>query len=176
MRKIVYYVAVSLDGYISGLDNDVSLFATGGKGVETYLEELKSFDTVIMGRKTYEFGYDYGIIPGQLAYPHMEHFIFSNSLSIKNPDSKLHIEPLEIQKITQLKNQAGSDIYLCGGGQFASWLLEHNEIDILKLKVNPIILGTGVKLFGESKKAFKLTFIDKQLFDNGFMIITYAFK
>ena len=77
MKKIIYYVAVSLDGFISGPNEDISKFASHGAGVDKYLEDLKEFKTVIMGRKTYEFGYKFGLVPGQPAYGHMEHFIFS---------------------------------------------------------------------------------------------------
>jgi dihydrofolate reductase len=59
MRKIIYYVAIFIDGYISGPDGDVSMFTANGDGVNQYLADLNEFDTVIMGRKTYEFGYKY---------------------------------------------------------------------------------------------------------------------
>lgn len=57
MNKIIYYVATSLDGYISGLDEDISGFVGVGSGLQKYLDDLKGFETDIMGRKTYEFGY-----------------------------------------------------------------------------------------------------------------------
>ncbi|MEQ9300481.1 MAG: hypothetical protein RIF33_18045 [Cyclobacteriaceae bacterium] len=63
MRSITYYVATSLDGYICGPDEDISGFVHKGSGVAEYLTDLKEFDTVIMGRKTYEFGYQYGLDP-----------------------------------------------------------------------------------------------------------------
>lgn len=64
MRKITYYVAISLDGFIAGPDGDISGFVQQGEGVNQYLQDLQAFDTVIMGRKTYEFGYAYGLQPG----------------------------------------------------------------------------------------------------------------
>ncbi|MFT6336819.1 MAG: dihydrofolate reductase [Saprospiraceae bacterium] len=57
MNKIIYYVATSLDGYISGLNEDISGFVGVGNGLQKYLYDLKGFETVIMGRKTYEFEY-----------------------------------------------------------------------------------------------------------------------
>ena len=82
MRHIVYYVATSLDGYISGPKGDISGFngTAESDGIIKYFADLKNFDTVIMGRNTYEFGYKFGLKPGERAYPHMEHLIFSNSL------------------------------------------------------------------------------------------------
>ncbi|MEZ4850282.1 MAG: hypothetical protein R3B93_17040 [Bacteroidia bacterium] len=92
-RKIIYYVAASIDGFISGPGDDISGFVADGNGVEKYLADLQEFDTVIMGRKTYEFGYKYGLKPGQPAYPHMEHYIFSRTLKLENAHEKIHIHP-----------------------------------------------------------------------------------
>lgn len=52
MKKIIYYVATSLDGYIAGPNDDISGFAMDGEGVEKYLSDLKAFSVVIMGRRT----------------------------------------------------------------------------------------------------------------------------
>lgn len=173
MRRIVYYVATSLDGFICGQNDDVSKFIGDGNGVDQYLKDLAEFDTVIMGKNTYEFGYNYGLKPGQRAYPHMKHYIFSNSLKLDNPDLDVHVCPVEIEEIKKLKNEPGTDIYLCGGGIFAGWLLDNNLVDVLKIKLNPIILGAGVKLFGDSKKNLKLKLTDTNRFDKGLQILTY---
>lgn len=176
MPKIVYYVATSLDGFISGPGSDTSKFAAGGDGVDEYLEDLKEFQTVIMGRKTYEFGYDFGLIPGQPAYPHMQHYIFSGSLQFDDPHEQVHIEKLSIDRVIEIRDSSPTDIYLCGGGEFAGWLLDHGLIDILKLKINPIILGSGIRIFGNSKTQVNFELIDSKRFKNGMHIITYALK
>jgi dihydrofolate reductase len=173
MRNIVYYVATSIDGFISGPNDDISGFAVESNGVQQYLEDLKFFDTVIMGRKTYEFGYKYGVVPGQPAYPHMTHYIFSDSLEFENAHEKVKVCKRDIHEIEQLKKTNGTDIYLCGGGEFAGWLLDHALIDILKIKLNPLILNGGVKLFGNSTKTFKTELLDTKNFDHGLQIITY---
>lgn len=176
MRKIIYYVAASLDGFISGLNDDVSQFIYEGNGVAKYLEDLKTFDTVIMGRKTYEFGYNHGLKPGQPAYPNMEHYIFSNSLKFETSDKSVHVEKLDLNKIKELKESTGGNIYLCGGGEFAGWLLDNGMIDTLKIKLNPIIIGEGVALFGSSvtKASFKL--INTEKYDHGLQIIEFDLK
>lgn len=173
MRKITYYVAVSLDGFIAGPGDDISLFRMDGNGVDQYLEDLKSYDTVIMGRKTYEFGYDFGLEAGQPAYPHMEHYIFSNSLELPDKHPKVHIERPDLQIIDQLRNSTGSDIYLCGGGHFAGWLLDHGRINTLKIKRNPILLGGGVPLFGMSTTQLRLELVSCESFEHGLQILTY---
>ena len=174
MRKIVYYVATSLDGFIAGKNGDVSMFATQGEGVEQYTYDLESFDTVIMGRNTYEFGYQYGLKPGDPAYPNMEHFVFSNSMRLKNTSAQVRVVPLEIDRLNQMKQQIGSDIYLCGGGMFAGWLLKQGMIDELKLKINPVMLGEGVRLFGDCTTPGRLKAVHAQSYDDGLQIITYS--
>ena len=81
MRAIIYHVATSLDGFIARKDGSTNGFIESGEHVDDYLNQLKDYDTTIMGRNTYEYGYQYGLQPGQPAYPHMNHFIVSDSLS-----------------------------------------------------------------------------------------------
>ncbi len=174
--KIVYYVAISLDGYIAGLEEDISLFVGEGSGVDRYLADLKSFQTVIMGRKTYEFGYAFGLKPGQPAYPHMEHYIFSDKLQFKEQHPQVHVEPLEISRVKEIRDNSPTDVYLCGGGEFAGWLLDHGLIDLLKVKINPMILGDGDRLFGDSRYSGAFDLVDSNLYDNGLLINTYELK
>lgn len=173
MRPIIYYVATSLDGYISGPDEDISGFVPSGNGVDQYLKDLLDFEETIMGRKTYEFGYKYGLEPGQPAYEHMEHYIFSDSLKLDKLHPQVNICPVDLSIIKTLKAKAGKPIYLCGGGQFAGWLLANELIDILKIKLNPLILGAGVRLFGDTTKQYQLELLDKQSFEKGLQILTY---
>ncbi|NND07903.1 MAG: dihydrofolate reductase [Saprospiraceae bacterium] len=173
MPKIVYYVATSLDGYISGQDGDISMFATGGEGVDKYLSDLAGFGTVIMGRKTYEFGYHFGLLPGQPAYPHMQHHVFSNSLQLDNLYEKVQVEQLSVDRVKVIRDSASTDVYLCGGGQFAGWLLDNGLIDQLKMKLNPIVLGVGIPLFGNSKTTLHCKCIGIDSFTDGLQILTY---
>lgn len=101
-RKIVYYVASSLDGFISGLNDDISGFVASN-GVDKYLSDLANYDTVIMGRRTYEFGYKFGLRSGQPAYPHMEHYIFSNNLKLTDPDPKVKVKNIDLDEIEKYK-------------------------------------------------------------------------
>ncbi len=173
MRKIVYYVACSLDGLIAGKDDDISRFIQSGEGVDQYLKELLDYDTVIMGRRTYEFGYKFGLGPGQPAYPQMQHYIFSNNLNLPDISSQVQVHPMDIEIVEKLKQEVGSDIYLCGGGEFAGWLLDHQLIDELKIKLNPLILGHGIRIFGLSGKTYQLILLETQTFSDGLQIVKY---
>lgn len=173
MKKIVYYVASSIDGFISGLNDDISGFVGTGNGVDKYLADLANFDTVIMGRNTYEFGYKYGLQPGQPAYPHMKHYIFTDNLKLENLSTQVEVKNVDLTEIDKLKMHEGADIYLCGGGQFAGWLLDNKKIDTLKLKLNPLILGKGIRLFGNSNSKYKLELLETADYENGLQIMTY---
>ncbi|SOE19725.1 Dihydrofolate reductase [Spirosomataceae bacterium TFI 002] len=173
MSQLIYYVATSVDGFIAGPNDDISKFTPNGNGVDRYLSDLQKLETVIMGRRTYEFGYQYGIVPGQPAYPHMKHHIFSETLKIDKLAQNVFIEN---SSVDQIIDSSKTDVYLCGGGQFAGWLLDNNLIDVLKLKLNPIILGDGIPLFGNSKSSISGHLIDKQSFENGLEILTYNLK
>ena len=173
MRRIVYYVAATLDGFIPGPDGDITGFTSDGDGVQRYLADLKEYDTVIMGRKTYEFGYRFGLQAGQPAYPHMMHYIFSNNLRFATAHSLVRTCAPRIDIIESLKNEPGTDIYLCGGGEFAGWLLDHGQIDVLKIKLNPFIMGSGVKIFGDSKRKVALALEETERFEYGLQIMTY---
>ena len=129
-----------------------------------------------MGRNTYEFGYKFGLKPGERAYPHMEHLIFSNSLQFKSPENAVKVIKPEIETIKDIKGKKGSDIYLCGGGQFAGWLLEHGMIDQLIIKLNPIILSEGIPLFGPSKRKVSLELIESKTYSYGLQLIHYNMK
>ena len=176
MRKIIYYVATSIDGLISGPNDDISGFVQKSSGLDKYISDLKAFDTVIMGRKTYEFGYKFGLKPGEPAYPHMNHYIFSKTLKFENPNANVQVCNFELKNIKNLKDQEGTDIYLCGGGEFAGWLLDNELIDVLKIKLNPLVLGKGTNIFGSSIKQHKLSLLDHEKFDYGLQIITYSIE
>jgi len=173
MRNIIYYVAASLDGFICGPDADISGFVAESDGVNKYLSDLQDFDTVIMGKNTYEFGYKFGLIPGQPAYPNMMNYVFADSLEFDKPHPKLLVKKSTIEEIENLKSIDGPDIYLCGGGLFAGWLFDNHQIDILKIKLNPLVLGQGVRLFGNSKTKCRLDLISMKEYEKGLVIIEY---
>ena len=76
MQPIIYDVAVSIDGYICGPGGGISKFAQEGAVVEEYTARLATYAIAIMGRATHEFGYRFGMEPGQNPYAHMDTIVF----------------------------------------------------------------------------------------------------
>ncbi|GAA3842289.1 dihydrofolate reductase family protein [Saccharothrix violaceirubra] len=183
MRKLVYYVAVTLDGFIADVDGgfDSFLFEGDHAGWLTaeYPEALptaarpylgldgvpnRHFDTVLMGRATYQ-------VPGGLPspYAHLRQFVVSSTLT-GTPDDVEVIDTVD--PVRALKAQDGKDIWLCGGGKLASALAA--EIDELRLKIHPIVLGRGIPLFDDVPGVPRFTLTSTRSFDTGVVFSTYA--
>jgi dihydrofolate reductase len=175
MRPMIYYVATTVDHYIAHEDESVHGFLAEGHHIPDYLNSLSDFDTVLMGRSTYEWGFQYGAQPGQPSptYPHMMHYIFSRTLpDYQHPQVKV-IREDAATVVRDIKQQDGKPIYLCGGGNFAGFLLENELIDELILKVNPVIFGEGIPLFGNSRKMVSLSLLDAKIYNNGVAFMHY---
>jgi dihydrofolate reductase len=175
MRNVVYDVAASVDGFIAGEDGDVTGFLMEGDHVTDYQQRLKGYDTVLMGRATYEWGYQYGLKPGALAYPHMRHYVFSKTLRFADSPVVV-IDRDEVSVVRRLKEEDGADIYLCGGGTFAGFLLDHGLVDQLVVKQNPLLLGHGVRVFGASSRGVATELVDARTYDNGVVLLRYDIR
>ena len=173
MQPIIYDVAVSLDGYISGPDGDISKFAHEGAVVEDYTHRLSQYSSAIMGRATYEFGYQYGLAAGQNPYPHMQTYVFSQTLDCPNGCDVTILGDALLPALHKIKRCSAGPIYLCGGGAFAGSLLGLGMINQLRLKRAPIVLGGGVSLFGQGVAHPDLKRRDTKFYDNGYLLETF---
>jgi len=173
MRKIDYHIAITLDGFISHQDGSIDGLLMEGEHADDFVQSLGEYDTVLMGRKTYEFGFQFGLEVGQAAYPNMKHYIFSQSLDFESSDEVSLVKSNALEKIKQLKRKNGKDIWLCGGGELAGFLLENELIDTLTVKVNPIVFGSGRPLFGERKGALNLRYLNSKTYNNGVLRHAY---
>ena len=104
---------------------------------------LTRFDTIVMGRRTYDPALQMGITS---PYPHLRQIVFSRSLSSTDPEA-LITDADPVSTIRALKDEDSPfDIYLAGGGEMAGALLP--EIDEVIIKQYPVIIGSGVRPFG----------------------------
>lgn len=161
MRKLVYYVASSLDGFIAGEDGGTDAFPVS----EPYLLRIAAdlpetlpvharaalgvdapparFDTVLMGRATYQPALDAGIAS---PYAPLRQIVFSRLLPPSDDPSVKVLSGDPVPVVRRLKAEdTGRDVWLCGGGDLAAQLAD--EIDELIVKLNPVVLGRGVPMF-----------------------------
>ena len=171
IRKVRYLVAASLDGRIALSDGSFDFFEMAGdEHVPDFLESLKEFDTVLMGRKTYEVALKVGV---KDPYPSLASYVFSRSLAMDINDRVkiVHDDPAII--VRELKQQAGKDIYLCGGAQLAATLLSANLIDEVVVKLNPLLIGVGIPLFDSLAAPALLELTSSKAYGNGVVLLTY---
>ncbi|MBD2756663.1 dihydrofolate reductase family protein [Spirosoma validum] len=177
MRKLIYDVAASFDNFIAHSDGSIDGFLTEGEFVADFLERIQSYGAVLMGRKTYEWGYAFGLQKGQPAYtqvnPDLKNYIFSTSVTFEPGDLIDVVSDNEIDFVQQLKAEDGKPIWLCGGGELAGKLLDAQLIDELTVKLNPVVLGDGIRLFGSSQTKVNLHLIDSKPYDNGLILVKY---
>ncbi|MFI6043246.1 dihydrofolate reductase family protein [Nocardia sp. NPDC051321] len=182
MRKLVYFVGMSLDGYIAGPDGDIGFYPLPDDFTawlaRDYPETLpthvrphfgiaadapnQKFDTLVMGRGTYVPALAAGLTS---PYGHMRQYVVSSTLGrIDDPAVQL-IERDPVALVRQLKQEAGLDIWLAGGGKLAAALL--GEIDELVIKSYPVVAGTGIPAFDGEFRPTLFTPTDRKEFSNG---------
>ena len=189
MRELKYFVACTVDRFIAREDGSFDFFIAEGAHltdlVKRYPETVPAHlrdalgvraahdwvDAVLMGRKTYDVGLPFGVTS---PYPHLKQYVFSRSMTeTRAPDVTLvRTDPLDY--VRALKREKGGSIWLCGGGVLAAALFE--EIDELILKVNPVILGSGIPLFEGHVPQADLSLEEVKSYPNGFMLTRYRVR
>ena len=169
MQPIIYDVAVSADGFIAGPNDDISKFPADGPVVDDYFDRLRTYACAIMGRATYEFGYRFGLQPGVNPYPHMRCVVFSSRIDLPADGAVEVVRDHAEAHISHLRTDCKGPLYLCGGGQFAGWLLAQGLIGVLRLKRAPIFLGGGTRLFGGHDKGVEARLRLSKLYEDGIL-------
>ncbi|WP_430332171.1 dihydrofolate reductase family protein [Rhodococcus sp. ACT016] len=188
MRKLVYYVGLTVDGYIAGPGGEVDFYPLSDamaawinerypETVPTHLRPAlglgdqpnRSFDTIVMGRGTYEPALTVGITS---PYTHLRQLVVSSTLGTSpDPDVELiTADPLEA--VRKLKEEDGLDIWLAGGGRLAGALLP--EIDELIIKSYPVVAGTGRPVFDGAFEPSRFERTDATSFDSGATVTWFA--
>lgn len=157
MRKVIVYIAMSLDGYIA--DEKGGIDWLGGQddaylGDYGYAEFIKDIDTVVMGYTTYH-QVETELSPNFWPYEGMKTYVVSH----RQLEDTEHIEfvngSLETF-IQDLKRTEGKDIWICGGASIVNQLIDLDLIDTYHLTIMPTLLGSGIRLFEKSDKIKKL--------------------
>ncbi len=172
MQPIIYDVAVSADGFISGPDADVSAFPHTGQIVDDYLARLATYSTALMGRATYEFGLKHGLPVGANPYPHMRTIVVSSTLIL--PGDSVEVWR-DLSHLQALRKTASSPVYLCGGGGLASAIAHTGHLTHLRLKRAPVILGSGTPLFADSPPNQTLTLQSQTDYGGGLLFQDFRF-
>lgn len=194
MRKLTYFIACSIDGFIGAPDGDGQSFMpfVDEEFFEDFLKaeypetlpthgrrplgiddlENRRFDTVVQGRGSYDLALGIGVTS---PYAHLREYVVSRSLK-ESPDP--HVEIIAddvVGKVRELKAEDGEfGIYLCGGSQLAGALVD--EVDELVIKTYPVVLGSGMPMFGSGFDVAEFALGQVRAFKNGVLVRTYSRK
>ncbi|MFD5219351.1 dihydrofolate reductase family protein [Streptomyces tendae] len=193
MRKLTYFVACSIDGFIGGPDGDATFMVPFVD--EEFFEFLKSeypetlpthgrrplgiddlpnkrFDTIVQGRASYDLALKEGVTS---PYAHLREYVASRTLT-ESPDPNLEIISTDlVGRVRELKAEDSAfDIYLCGGAAVAGELVD--EVDELVIKSYPVVLGTGMPMFASGFAVSEFVTDSVRTFGNGVVVRTYHRK
>lgn len=173
-RKVILYIAMSLDGYIAKPGDDLSFLSIVEQEGEDYGygNFISTVDTVIMGRKTFDW-----VLSQVRDFPHKDKqtFVITRAPGPSNGNTSFYNgNPNEL--VMKLKQQDGKNIFIDGGAEVVNELLRDELIDEFYISVIPVLLGEGTRLFKDGRPEQRLSLIDSKYFDTGLVQMYYIFN
>jgi dihydrofolate reductase len=168
MRRVLYSVAMSLDGFIAGPEGEYDWIPNepeidwGGF--------MARFDTLLLGRRSYEAAL---AAPAGTALPDMPTYVFSRTLRPED-HPRVNIVGADLdQTIERLRGGSGKDIWLFGGGLLFRSLLERGHVDVVEVGLIPVLLGRGIPFLPGLDRRATLRLTDTRRYPTGIVLLTY---
>lgn len=171
MRKVIVYIATSLDGFIAGENDSLDFLKCVEKPGEDYgyADFIKTIDTVIMGRKTYDI---IKAFDGPFWHAARKCYVYSKTRSGNDENVEFYNGDIA-HLITQLKETEGKDIFIDGGAQLVHELMKQNLIDRYCISIIPHFVGNGVQLFKQGRPGQKLRLLHSATYPTGLVQMWY---
>lgn len=173
-RKLVLYIAMSLDGFIAGPNGELEFLSTVEKEGEDYgyAAFCNQVDTILIGKRSHEkvlsMGFD---------YPHKDKPVYIYTHENRPQEANLIYYSGKLDELIQtLKAQPGKHIYCDGGAELVNQLLAAQLIDELIISIIPHLLGKGIRLFQEQASELTLHLHSSQSFPSGLVQLHYIKK
>jgi dihydrofolate reductase len=173
MRKLILYIAASLDGYIAGPGDNLDFLDSIDHGGEDYgyHDFIDSVDTVILGRRTYDW------VLERAEFPHKNKQTFILTRTERPAEGNLTFYSGDVGELVQrLKSEPGKHIFCDGGAQVVHALLERSLIDELIISVAPVLLGDGIRLFSDGRPQQPLELLSARTYSSGMLQMHYRKK
>lgn len=174
MRMVTYGAACSLDGFITGPDENIDWLHHSADANDIMRRYWKQVDTIIMGRKTYDFSLTLGGAPEMPGIKAT--YVFSRTRrTIDTPGMQLvSSDPAEF--VRHLKTRPGKGICLLGGGELAQSLIAAGVVDEIGINVHPLLLGSGTPLFRDAGHRVRLELTENRTIDGGCVFMSYRVR
>jgi dihydrofolate reductase len=181
MRKVLFFMLTSLDGYFEGPGHELDWHQVDEEFGQYNLEQLKSVDTLLFGRVTYEMMAGYWTSPDANQEDpvvaglmnSLPKLVFSKTLDRSDWNNTRLINNDFAGEITRLKRLAGRDMIIFGSSDLAVSLLQANLLDELRIVVSPLVLGGGKALFQGLQGRLELKLLKARAFKNGNVLLFY---
>ncbi|MDQ4141321.1 MAG: dihydrofolate reductase family protein [Bacteroidota bacterium] len=170
MRKLILYIATSLDGFIAKPNDDLSFLSIVQKEGEDYgySNFITTVDTVILGRRTYDW------VLKHAEFPHADKnaYVITRTARPNSGNTVFYTGDLT-QLVKKLKGEQGKNIFCDGGAEIVNELLMNDLIDEFIISVIPILVGSGTRLFKEGRPEQKLELVSGKTYDTGLTQLHY---
>ncbi|MBC5742921.1 dihydrofolate reductase [Lachnospiraceae bacterium MD308] len=173
MRRVVLFIAMSLDGYIADSEGGVDWLKgqdENAENVDVYSDFVKDVDTVVMGWNTY-----HQIVTelslSEWIYADLSSYVITHRDVVSAEKIVFSREDL-CNLVKRLAKEKGKDIWICGGAEIIRQLMREDMIDIYYISVIPVILGKGIRLFGGLDREIHLRLRETQSY-NGITDLVY---
>lgn len=173
MRKVTYGAAVSFDGFLAGPDEAIDWLLWSDDVTAITRQSWKGVDTMLMGRKTWEFAARSGGGPGTPSK--MTTYIFSRSLA-GPPDGATLVRDDAVQFVRDLKRKPGGEIIVMGGGELGSSLIEGGVVDEIGFNIHPLLLGNGIPMLRPMARRVGLDLIEARAIARDCVLVRYAVR
>lgn len=181
MRKIIFQMSVSLDGYYEDPDGDINWHVVDDEFNAYALRLLETLDGYIFGRKTYELMASYWPSDAALQddpviarYMNSLHkYVVSRSLKDLKWENSSLLGGDPAAEIAHLKQQSGKDLAIFGSSDLVVSLNKPELIDEYRLFYAPVLLGKGKPLFEGLHQQVKLKLIESRVFNSGVVVSRY---
>ncbi len=173
-RKLILYISCSLDGYIAKPNDDLSFLSMVEQEGQDYgyADFIKTVDTVIVGRRTYDW-----VIGQGYEFPHSNKETYVITRQTRPNKGTINFYNGDLKSLlTELKNKEGKTIFCDGGSEIANQLLTDKLFDELILSIVPIIVGNGTRLFKEGIPEQELLLKSVNHFEKGLVQLHYELK
>ena len=176
MRKVIYGGACSLDGFFTDRDGGVDWLIYGKAVEEIMRKSWATTDTMLLGRKTWEWASTQPGPPDDAAFAGVKSYVFSRTLK-SIPDKKAQLVTSDAGEfVRKLKSEQGKDIIVMSGGNFATSLLKAGVVDEVGLNIHPVLLGAGPPAFLDAGARINLELTETRQLDGGCVFVNYRVK
>jgi dihydrofolate reductase len=168
MRRVLYRVAASLDGYIAGPRGELD-WIVHDPAVD-FAKVYEGVDTVLLGRRTYELTRQPGAPPWPQGW---QIYVFSRTLPPGEHPGVTVVRVDAGPRVAALRAAPGRDIWLFGGGSLCRSLLEAKQVDVVEILVVPVLLGGGIPLLERGAQPTRLALEQVERYASGLLSLRY---